>query len=80
MAVDACYEGACVGAQATALAMVLSAAANVARVPMAARLAATRGVRGVWLAIALTTVAKAPLKWLCFRRAARRRARGAPLT
>jgi Na+-driven multidrug efflux pump len=73
MAIDACYEGACVGAQATGLAMVAGAAANLARIPLAAALATTRGVPGVWIAIAATTVLKAPLKWLCFERAAAKR-------
>ena len=74
MAVDAVYDGGCVGNQDTVLAMCCGVAANLARVPLAALLAARLdlGVSGVWLAITLSTMLKAPLKWACFRRTARR--------
>ena len=43
---------------------------NGLRIPLAALLATRMGmgVDGVWLAITLSTVLKAPLKWYCYER------------
>lgn len=74
MAVDAVYDGACVGAQDTRLASICGVVANLGRVPLAAVLASTLGlgVTGVWLSISLSTMLKAPLKWACFSRTSRK--------
>ena len=74
MAVDAVYDGACVGAQDTRLASICGVVANLGRVPLAAALASTLGlgVTGVWLSISLSTMLKAPLKWACFSRTSRK--------
>ena len=49
--------------------LVVGAVGNLVRVPLAFALLPRLGVEGVWWAIALSTLVKAPVKWLCFRRA-----------
>jgi len=69
MAVEAVYEGALTGVQQTLPVLVVGAVGNLVRVPLAFALLPRLGVDGVWWAIALSTLVKAPVKWLCFRRA-----------
>ena len=69
MAIEAVYEGALTGVQQTLPVLVVGAVGNLARVPLALFLLPRYGVTGVWLAIALSTLFKAPVKWWCFRRA-----------
>ncbi len=68
-AVEACFDGGCIGAQRTVLSMVLGVLGNGLRIPLAALFASRYGVDGVWWAITLSTILKAPLKRWCFRRA-----------
>ena len=70
MAVEACFEGGCIGSQKTVLMMFTGLVGNGLRIPLAALLAGRMGmgVDGVWLAVTLSTILKAPLKWLCYER------------
>ena len=72
MAIDAVYEGALTGVQQTLPVLLVGVVGNLLRVPLAIGLLPRFGVKGVWLAIAISTVLKAPVKWLCFRRAPKR--------
>jgi len=68
-AVEACFDGGCIGAQRTVPSMVLGVLGNGLRIPLAALFAARHGITGVWWAITLSTILKAPLKRWCFKRA-----------
>jgi Na+-driven multidrug efflux pump len=69
VAVDAVYEGALVGLQCTGRVLAVNGAINCMRIPLALVLSQAMGlgVKGVWVAIALSMALKAPAKWLAFR-------------
>ena len=67
MAVEAVYEGALTGMQRTLWVLAVGIVFNLGRIPLALWLVPRWGVEGVWIAIAISTVFKAPIKWLCFR-------------
>ena len=55
--------------QRTLPVLLVGIVGNLLRVPLALLLLPRLGVLGVWWAIAVSTLIKAPVKWLCFRRA-----------
>ena len=67
------FDGGCIGAQRTLLSMVVGVVGNGLRIPLAALFASRLGlgVDGVWIAITVSTILKAPAKLWCFRRAMR---------
>lgn len=67
MAVEAVYEGALTGMQRTLWVLAVGIVFNLGRIPLALWLVPRWGVEGVWMAIAISTGFKAPIKWLCFR-------------
>ena len=67
MAIEAAYEGALLGAQRTAPAFFVTLLGSGLRIPIALALLPNLGVNGVWTAIALTTLFKAPAKYLAFK-------------
>lgn len=67
MAIESVYEGALTGAQRTFPAFVATVFGSFLRIPLALALIPRFGVNGVWTAIALTTLVKAPAKYLAFR-------------
>lgn len=69
MAIESVYEGACIGAQQTFWPFVVTLVGSCARIPLAIFLLRYFGVTGIWFSIALTSVFKAPAKYLVFKRA-----------
>ena len=69
LAVEAVAEGAFTGAGDTFPVLVIGAACNFARVPIAHYLALGRGwgIAGVWATVAATQVVKALAKWWWFQ-------------
>uniref|UniRef100_A0A7S3K5A1 Multidrug-efflux transporter n=1 Tax=Aureoumbra lagunensis TaxID=44058 RepID=A0A7S3K5A1_9STRA len=69
MAIDSVYEGSLTGAQRTLPALVATVIGSFLRIPLALCLIPYFGVNGVWIAIAATTLFKAPAKYFAFRTA-----------
>mmetsp|Transcript_26403 Transcript_26403/g.88789 ORF Transcript_26403/g.88789 Transcript_26403/m.88789 type:complete len:128 (+) Transcript_26403:1531-1914(+) len=67
LAVEAVYDGALTGAQHTLPTFLVGLLFNSMRIPLARLLVPRYGVAGVWAAISLSTMLKAPAKYLCFR-------------
>lgn len=69
MAIEAVYEGALTGIQKTGAVFLVGLVLNVGRIPLAMWLTRRWGtVEGVWVAIAISTALKGPIKWWCFQR------------
>ncbi|KAJ8602287.1 hypothetical protein CTAYLR_007858 [Chrysophaeum taylorii] len=67
MAVESVFEGACLGAQQTLSTFLITLVGSGMRIPLALLLLRHLGVDGIWAAIALTTLFKAPAKYLAFQ-------------
>lgn len=68
MGVEHVMDGALAGAGDTMPSFWLGLVLNVARIPLALAFCTSLGVRGVWIAVTLSTVAKAVAKTWAFRR------------
>lgn len=68
MGLEHVMDGALMGAGDTVPSLLLGLVFNVLRIPLGVWLCSIYGVHGVWAAIAISTVAKALLKWYAFRR------------